>query len=405
MSKVDLNKVLTPAMVPLLIRDERYLVVYGGAGSGKSVFCAQKMLIRCFNSKQKYLVIRKVARTLRHSVFSRVVTQLADWNLTSHVRINKSEMYIKFSSGSEIIFSGLDDVEKMKSIDGITSIWVEEATELSEADLTQLDLRLRGETKWYKQIMLSFNPISHTHWLKGRFFDKPSEGETYVHRSTFMDNPYLDDAYKKVMLDLKTRSPSLYRIYGEGEWGILKGLIFEPPRIVERYPDTFDIETYGIDFGFNNPSCVLWIGLRDVDWKRRVGSVYVRELIYESELTNTQLGDKMREVGVDSTNKIFADSAEPARIKELSRQNFRILPAAKGKGSVVASINLLQSLTIYSHPDNVNLNAEMASYVWEEDENGKLLDDPVAVDDHAIAALRYGVWSLMKSPKRKIKAS
>lgn len=400
---IDLNKAIIPSMAHLLTVDKRYSIVYGGAGSGKSVFCAQKVIIRCFNSKQRYLVIRKVARTLRHSVFSRIVAQLADWHLLGHARVNKSEMYIQFSNGSEIIFSGLDDVEKMKSIDGITSIWVEEATELLEDDLTQLDLRLRGITPYYKQIMLSFNPIAITHWLKRRFFDDPSAGETHVHKSTYKDNPFTDEAYKKVFDDLKKRSPSLYRVYGEGEWGILKGLIFNPPVTIERFPGNYDIETYGIDFGFNNPSCVLWVGLKDIDWKRRAGNVYVKELLYETELSNTELGDRMRQIGV-ARHKVFADSAEPARIKELARQGFRVLPAAKGKGSVVASINLLQSLTIHTHPDNVNFNKEIASYVWEE-EDGKFLDEPVAVDDHAIAALRYAVWSLMKLPKRGIKVS
>lgn len=395
---------MIPSMAHLLTVDKRYSVVYGGAGSGKSVFCAQKVIIRCFNSKQRYLIVRKVARTLRHSVFARIVGQLSEWGLLGHARVNKSEMYIQFSNGSELIFSGLDDVEKMKSIDGITSIWVEEATELLEDDLTQLDLRLRGLTAHYKQIMLSFNPIAITHWLKRRFFDDPSEGQTHIHKSTYLDNPFIDDAYKRVFDDLKKRSPSLYRVYGEGEWGILKGLIFNPPRLLDKFPGNYDIETYGIDFGFNNPSCVLWVGLKDIDWHRRVGNVYVKELIYDTELSNTELGDKMRQVGVSTKHKIFADSAEPARIKELRRQNFKILPSIKGKGSVVASINLLQSLTIHTHPDNVNFNKEIASYVWEE-EDGKFLDEPVAVDDHAIAALRYAVWSLMKLPKRGIKVS
>ena len=106
-------------------------------------------------------------------------------------RVNRTDMRINFPNGSEILFSGLDDVEKLKSIYAITGIWIEEASELDEGDLNQLDIRLRGETRFYKQIILSFNPISALHWLKRRFFDTP-DARALTHRSTYRNNRFLD---------------------------------------------------------------------------------------------------------------------------------------------------------------------------------------------------------------------
>jgi len=137
----------------------------------------------------------------------------------SEFDINKSEMrFTHRPTGNEILMLGLDDVEKLKSIEGITGLWVEEATELLESDFDQLDLRLRGETINYKQIILSFNPIDESHWLKKRFFDSQLSNCTTI-RTTFKDNLFIDDEYRRVLEQKASVSPNLYRIYYLGEWG------------------------------------------------------------------------------------------------------------------------------------------------------------------------------------------
>jgi phage terminase large subunit len=403
MNAVAVNDSIVPAYVPVMGATSRYVVLYGGAGSGKSYFCAQVVILRAMLSRHRIAIIRKVARTLRQSVFARILSQLNEWGIRSVVNVNKSEMLITFPNGSELLFVGLDDPEKLKSIDSLTSIWIEEATEISEADFTQVDLRLRGVTKFCKQILLSFNPVSVSHWLKKRFFDNPSEGETTVLKTTFRDNPHCDEEYSRMFDDLEARNPDLFRIYGKGEWGILKGLIYPNHRVVESIPEDVDVEGYGLDFGFNAPSALIWLGLKDVNWTRRTGTAYVREVLYESQLSNTELGDRMRALGVNARVPIYADAAEPARIKELRKQGFNIKPANKGKGSVQSGIGLLKSMDLQSHKDNVNVNRELSTYSWEVDKDDKPLDRPLKFDDHAMDALRYCVWSMMKSPRRTIK--
>lgn len=206
--------------LPLFHNKDRYLLLYGGSGSGKSVYASQKVLSRLTGeNKHRFLCIRKVANTLRSSVYQRFHDLIIEWGFYSEFDINKTEMrFTHRPTGNEILMVGLDDVERLKSIEGITGIWVEEATELNEGDFDQIDLRLRGETINYKQILLTFNPIDENHWLKKRFFDEKPDNCTTL-RTTFKDNYFIDDEYRRVLEQKASVSPNLYRIYYLGEWG------------------------------------------------------------------------------------------------------------------------------------------------------------------------------------------
>ena len=206
--------------LPYVENKDRYLVLYGSAGSGKSVFAAQKLIIRLTTElHHRFLVVRKVANTIRSSAFQLILDVIAEFGIREHFTVNKTEMKITYTrNGNEIWFGGLDDVEKLKSITGITSVWIEEATELKADDFDQIDLRLRGETPHYKQIILSFNPIDERHWLKERFFDNDVDGCSIL-KTTYRDNEFLDEEYKRT-LELKAKvNPNYYRIYVLGQWG------------------------------------------------------------------------------------------------------------------------------------------------------------------------------------------
>jgi phage terminase large subunit len=215
------------AFLPLLFDRKRYLVLMGGAGSGKSIFAGRKLLERATSERgHRFLVCRKVARTVRESCFSQLCGQLAEHY--SHVKwsVNKSDLRIEIdATGSEIIFSGLDDVEKLKSIYDITGIWVEEASELEEDDFNQLDIRLRGKTVEYQQMVLTFNPVSVTHWLKARFFDSPAENVT-AHRSNYKDNRFLPEENIRVLEAFRETDPYYYQVYCLGEWGVTGKTVF-----------------------------------------------------------------------------------------------------------------------------------------------------------------------------------
>ena len=221
---------------PLFFDESRYLVLLGGGGSGKSIFAGRKVLERVTSERgHRFLVCRKVGKTLRDSCFNQLITQLRDHYSDVRFKANQTDMRITFpATNGEILFSGLDDVEKLKSIFNITGIWIEEASELTEDDFNQLDIRLRGETKHYKQIILSFNPISITHWLKARFFDRtPADATT--HRSTYKDNRFLDAEQINVLEGFKNTDEYYYTVYCLGNWGITGKTVFDGKKLMDRY--------------------------------------------------------------------------------------------------------------------------------------------------------------------------
>lgn len=211
------------AYYQLLQNDRRYLALKGGAGAGKSVFIAQKIIHRITSEEgHRILIIRKVRATLRSSCYQLIKDILESENLLSRIEINKSELrFTDRINKNEILMCGIDDPEKLKSFTGITSAWIEEATELEEWEFIRVDLLLRGETKNYKQLILSFNPIDERHWIKKRFFDT-IDSDIQIFHSTYKDNAFIDEAYKKMLEDRLSKDENMYRIYVKGEWGLLK---------------------------------------------------------------------------------------------------------------------------------------------------------------------------------------
>lgn len=244
----------------------RFLISYGGAGSAKSYSTAQKILLDRIMQEEnhKYLVCRKVAKTLRVSVFQLfkdLISDLAmqDPDMLKDFKINKTDMTIIYlPNNSQLLFMGLDDIEKLKSIQGITSIWIEEASECEQKDILELNRRLRGHTPYYKQIVITFNPISHLHWLKAHFFDNPSS-KAAIYKTTYLDNHFIDDEYKQELEDIKNYDEQQYRIYALGEWGVLNGNIIhhrfnKDKHISDKTINDFHTLYIGIDF--NIGGCV-----------------------------------------------------------------------------------------------------------------------------------------------------
>ncbi len=400
----NLRAHVNPDFYQLFGHTERYLIVMGGAGSGKSFFASQKIIVRCLQKKIRFVVFRKVARTNRQSTFKRIQNQIGDWGLTNLVKVNKTDMTMTFANGSEIIFLGVDDPEKLKSLEQVDSIWVEECTELSEGDFEQIDLRMRGKSDTYRQIMLTFNPISSFHWLKKKFFIETPKGKEveylcsdpngFIYRSTYRNNTFIDKVYAEKIERLKLTNPELYKIYGEGMWGILKGLIYSPPLLVARFPTEYDKQLYGLDFGFNHPTCLLHYGTKDFNPTSKKGNIFVTECIYQSDLTTPDLADLMKALGVSKTFAIYADPAEPDRISELRKHGYNVQRAKKGQGSINAGIDFVKACTIISRESNSNYNSERSTYCWEYDEmSGEYLDTPVDFNNHAMDAERYALFT------------
>ena len=225
------------AFLPLYFDKHRYLVLKGGGGSGKSIFAGRKVLERAATEPgHRVLVCRKVARSIRKSCFDQLKDQAYTYYADQIAFIPKgenSDMYIRFRNGSVIFFSGLDDTEKLKSIFDITMIWIEEASELQEADFNQLDIRLRTDFPYYLQMIITFNPVSITHWLKRRFFDR-KDPRALVHESTYQDNRFLTEEAVRTLEAFRDTDEYYYMVYCLGQWGVTGKTVFNARLVAER---------------------------------------------------------------------------------------------------------------------------------------------------------------------------
>jgi PBSX family phage terminase large subunit len=208
--------------IPLYENQSRFLVLPGGAGSGKSIFCADKVVHRVLcEEDHKILCLRKVGDTVEESIFAEITAAIEFRGVTEEFKVNKTKhSFTHLPTGNQILCKGLDDVAKMKSVKGITAMWLEEATEFEENDLDQLNLRIRGQKTNYVQYLLSFNPIDEQHWLKRRFIDQKDEDATIL-VTTYKDNQYLTEQDIQQLLKLASRNPLYFDVYVLAKWGVV----------------------------------------------------------------------------------------------------------------------------------------------------------------------------------------
>lgn len=393
MIELKLNrKLFAPIYLPHVYDyGHRYEVYYGGAGSGKSYFIAQKLLIKACGEKRKILIMRKVAATLKDSVWQLIVDLLSKWRILSYCKVNLSTLTITLPNGSMLLFKGLDDSEKIKSITGITDIWCEEATELTEDDFTQLDLRLRAKAP-NLQMLLSFNPTSKANWCYHHWFENATEA--MILQTTYKDNPFLPQSYIDSLESMMNTNPTYYRIYALGEFCSLDKLVYTNWRISdEDVPQGAQI-MIGLDFGYINDPSALIVSYIDESTKK----IYIRDEVYRTGMLNDEIA---RLIAYKSLQKevIIADSAEQKSIEEIKRLGvYRIRPAAKGSGSVLQGIQKLQQYELIVHPSCVNTITELQNYAWKKDKNSnEYINEPKDDFNHLLDALRYSIQTFDKS--------
>jgi len=360
-------------------RKQKEIVVYGGAGSGKSYTVAQFLIIEKLlsNRNKRLLVTRKYNPSLKVTTWQLIHELLNELEIP--YLENKTEQVLQLPRRNEIYFRGLDDAEKIKSSE-FNYIWMEEATEFDYEDYLQLKLRLRRATNSVNQMYLTFNPVAG--WTQKQFFEQESDDIAILH-TTYLDNPFLDIEYTKMLEFLKDQDEAYYQIYTLGRYAILKNKIYNNYQVVSRMPEMYDEIIYGVDFGYNNPSVVLEIGLKD-------DNIYITKELYETRLTNEELIEKLKYFVRSKNAEIYADSAEPARIEEITRAGFNVFAAKK---EIKNGIDFVKRKKIYIHESCTNTIKEIQSYKWKEKKDGEILDEPVKFLDHAMDALRYAVYT------------
>ena len=364
----------------------RYEVYYGRAGSGKSVFITQKILCKACTSKRKVLIIRKYATTLKDSVFQLFIDQLKKWKIYKFCKVNMSTYTITLPNESVLLFKGLDDPEKIKSITDITDIWCEECSELSLDEFTQLDLRLRAQSG-NLQIFVSFNPVSKQNFVYQKWFANGAPDNTFVLHTTYKDNKFLPKEYIDALLEKQKSNPTYYKIYALGEFCTLDKLVYYNWK-VEDFDHT-QIKgklLVGLDFGYtNDPTALVASVMTDK-------KIYIFKEWVDTNKTNPQIAQVIKSLGLQKST-IICDSAEPKSIQEL-RQNgvYAARESTKGPDSIIHGIQRLWEYEIIVHPSCTETITEFENYSWQKDKTtGEYINKPIDQFNHCMDALRYSL--------------
>lgn len=383
------KRIFNDAFYPYLLDyTKRYEVYYGGAGSGKSKFVFQKIAVKALTQVRKVLVVRKTAKSNQNSTYQTLIDTFSDFHLLDYVKINKTTLSVTLPNGSIFLFSGLDDVEKLKSIAGITDIICEECSELTLDDVSQLDLRLRANAP-NLQMFFMFNPVSKTNWTYKRWFaaDAVVGEDTRILKTTYKDNRFLPVEYIQTLEDMMNTNPVYYKIYALGEFASLNKLVFNNWRVGIEEPEAASL-ICGLDFGFVNDKTAFIASLLDEENKK----LYIFKEWSCIGKTNDEIAAAISALGFGKS-AIVADSAEQKSIEELRRCGLRRIRASeKGRDSILHGIQKLQQYEIIINPECAETITEFENYSWVKDKNtNEYINKPVDDFNHFIDALRYSL--------------
>lgn len=403
------SKVFNKQIYDSLKDYSRFIEVwYGGASSGKSHGVVQKVVLKSLSNwkyPRKVLWLRKVDRTIKDSIFADVQDCLSNWNILQFCKINNSDRTIKLPNGAIFLFKGMDDPEKIKSIKGLSDVVMEEASEFTLDDFTQLTLRLREPKHKKRQLFVMFNPVSKVNWTYKQWFDPQAEIDpkrVAVHHSTYKDNRFLDEENIRTIENLKKTNPAYYKIYTLGEFATLDKLVF--PVFEKRRLHAQNLSSlpsyFGLDFGFvNDPSAFVHV---KVDQKNKI--LYALEEYTKKGMLNNEISKVITDMGY-SKEVITADAAEQKSIAELKRDGIaRVRPAKKGPDSVIQGISFLQQYQLVIDDRCVKLIEELENYTYQKDrKTNEYINKPVDSYNHCIDAIRYAVEEINGQATPKIK--
>lgn len=376
---------------------------YGGASSGKSHGVIQKVVFKSLQAwkyPRKVLFLRKVGSSVYDSIFEDVKQCLEAWGLLGACKVNNSAYRIELPNGAQFIFKGLDNPEKIKSIKGISDVVMEEASEFTLDDYTQLTLRLRDKKHPNKQIYLMFNPVSKVNWVYNAFFVKKPKN-TVIYQTTYKDNRFLDEVTKENIEELANRNEAYYKIYALGEFATLDKLVF--PKYKKQLLNKEELKQFpsyfGLDYGFiNDPSAFMHIKIDDENRRLYIVEEYVRK-----GLTNDKIAEAIKALGY-SKEIIRADSAEKKSNQELRNLDIpRVIDVMKGPGSVMQGIQYILQYEIIVDERCVKTIEELENYTWKKDKaTNEYINEPVDSYNHCLDAVRYAVQDRIFQKKKEL---
>jgi phage terminase large subunit len=377
--------------------DKRVVINRGGTRSSKTYSIAQLALLFLFTgyvkpgvrlNKGVWTTARKWSVTLDSTVIRDFQEILDENSLYDFVEHNKTKKTYRFKRGVHdriVEFIGVDNEQKARGAKR-DILHCNEANELSWEEYKQLNRRT------LHRVVIDFNPDDEDIWINKELEQvrQYTAKDVDVIVSTYLDNTFLPEELKKEIEYEREADPESWEVYGKGNYGKRKGIIFNNWDIVDSIPSGVERKGIGLDFGFtNDPTAAIDVYMTD-------GEIWLDELIYEQALTNPMIADKLMQYG---RAEVIADSSEPKSIAEIKTQRINITGAEKGPDSVNSSIDILKRFKIHITARSQNLIKEFKRYKWKTDKNGNALNEPVDFMNHGIDAVRY--FALNKLSKYK----
>jgi phage terminase large subunit len=405
-----MKQIVNSKYASALQTDKRYSLLIGGRSAGRSYFASQLALAKLFAPQYfRCAIMRFVLTDIRKSIYQEIRDRIEEQEVEEFVHINDQPMTMEHKKNSitGIGFrkSSSDQKSKLKSLASYNFIIIEEADEIQMEDFMQLDDSLRT-VKGDIRVMMMLNPPHRTHWIVKNWMNlEPSgvdgfylpklkterESDTLLIHTTYRDNTKnLNQSTLANFKRYETDNPDYYH-------NMIQGLISEGMRgriyttwqtIPDAEFEALDFPTYyGLDFGFkNDPTAIVAI-------KEHNNRVYLRELLYETGLTNPDICARLPALGIPRTAVIYADEAEPKSIEEILREGWNVKSAVKGSGSRKTGVNYLLSKEVYYTEGSINLAQEVQTYCWQLDRDKMPTNEPADGNDHLLDASRYGVYT------------
>lgn len=376
--------------------DKRFNIIQGGSNSSKSYSVYQQFILAFLIEKEHdYLVLRKYGTSIYDSVFQGMKNIILDWNIGFMFKSLESPgklTIINNSTGRRMIFRGLDDTEKIKSIVNIKFCLMEEANEFSQSDFLELNRRLRGfeGIKYF----LVFNPISRNLWLRQYFYLTPrvKDKTTFVH-CTYHDNRFATPEDIEELEGLKDIDINDYNVYCLGNWGVLSSrIIFPNWETITTIPEGAVRIPSGMDFGYSPDPTTL------TDLYIMPGALVMHERINDTGLVSVKTDNplsksiqgELETINFSKNDMIIADSAGQMSIRELRDNGYNIF--AVKKPGILESLKLMKSYRLLVTESSINIIKELENYIRKVDNNGTILPEPIDAFNHHIDPTRYVLW-------------
>ena len=375
--KIQTNKVYKH----LTNSHKKIIVEQGGTRSGKTYNILLWIILEYTprNKNKTITICRKAFPSLRASVMRDFLDILRKLNIYQELNHNKSNSEYKLF-GNLIEFISLDMPQKVRGRKR-NLLFINEANELNWEDWQQLIFRTD------EKIIIDYNPSDEYHWIYDKVIPRD---DCDFYRTTYLDNPFLEQSIKTEIERLKDTDEQYWQIYGLGLKGISKATIFNYNEC-NKIPEDAEFIAYGADAGYSNdPSTLVSVYTKDYN-------LYIKEHLYRTQMTTKDLHNTFKEVGINR-NQLYMDSSEPRLIEELRRMGWNIRPSLKGRDSINAGIDLLKRYKINITNSSNNAIQEFRNYKWKEDKSGKLTNTPEDKNNHIIDAVRYATYSILSRP-------